>query len=294
MGGRELANMKSESFNRKGEIMTIAKGQVITASLTTSVYDVVHIMAKEGFRRIPIVDPKTRTLQGIVTSTDIIDYLGGGKKFEIIQKELNGSFFKAINEPVKSIMRPNPPTVENTATIGRAIELMMQHRVGGLPVVDNANRVLAIVTERDLLSVFEAKARGVKIVALMTKEVITGTGETTIIEAAREMVGKSFRRLPLVSEGRLVGIITAMDIVRFFGSGEVFQHLRSGTILQVLQTPALQIGTKKLITTSQDADSTEAARIMKERNVGALLVVDDAKLIGMLTERDFFKLASRA
>jgi len=274
--------------------MTIAKCPVITAALTTSVYDVVHIMAEEGFRRIPIVDPRTKTLQGIVTSTDIVDYLGGGRKFDIIQGELDGSFFKAINEPVKSIMRPNPPTVENVATIGRAIELMKQHGVGGLPVVDNANRMLAIVTEKDLLNVFEGKARGVKVVALMTKEVVTGTGETTIIEAAREMVGKSFRRLPLVSEGRLVGIVTAMDIVRFFGSGEVFQHLRSGTILQVLQTPALQIGTEKLVTTSQDADVTEAARTMKERNVGALLVVDDGKLVGMLTERDFFKLASRA
>jgi len=274
--------------------MTIAKCPVITAALTTSVYDVVHIMAEEGFRRIPIVDQRTKTLQGIVTSTDIVDYLGGGKKFEIIQGELDGSFFKAINEPVKSIMRPNPPAVEDFATIGRAIELMKQHGVGGLPVVDNANRVLAIVTEKDLLNVFEGKGRGVKVVALMTKEVVVGTGETTIIEAAREMVGKSFRRLPLVSEGRLVGIVTAMDIVRFFGSGEVFQHLRSGTILQVLQTPALQIGTKKLVTTSQDADVTEAARTMKERNVGALLVVDDGKLVGMLTERDFFKLASHA
>lgn len=274
--------------------MTIAKFPIITAELTTSVYDVVHIMAREGFRRIPIVEPRTEILQGIVTSTDIVDYLGGGKKFEIIQRDLEGSFFKAINEPAKSIMRPNPPAVENAATIGRAIELMKQHGVGGLPVVDNANRVLAIVTEKDMLSVFERKSREVKVEALMTRNVVTGTGETTIIEAEREMVGKSFRRLPLVQEGRLVGIITAMDIVRFFGSGEVFQHLRSGTILQVLQTPALQIGTKKLITTFQDANVAEAAKTMKEKNVGALLVVDDEKLVGMLTERDFFKLSSYA
>lgn len=290
----ELAKLKAEWSDRQGKIMTIAKCPVITAALTTSVYDVVQIMAKEGFRRIPIVDPRTKTLQGIVTSTDIVDYLGGGRKFEIIQRELNGSFFKAINEPVKSIMRSSPPAVRDAATIGSAIELMKQHGVGGLPVVDNANRVLAIVTERDLLGVFEGRVKGVKVAALMTRKVVTGTGETTIIEAGRKMVGKSFRRLPLVSGGRLVGIITAMDIVRFFGSGEVFQHLRSGTILPVLQTPAVQIGTKKLVTTSQDADVTEAARTMKERDVGALLVVDDEKLVGMLTERDFFKLASRA
>lgn len=68
--------------------MTIAKRSVVTASLTTSVYDVVHIMAREGFRRIPIVDPGTKRLQGIVTSTDMVNYLGGGEKFQIIQKKI--------------------------------------------------------------------------------------------------------------------------------------------------------------------------------------------------------------
>jgi len=272
--------------------MSIAKRPVVTASLATSVYDIVHIMAKEGFRRIPIVEPRAKALQGIVTSTDIVDYLGGGKKFEIIQREYGGSFFKAINEPVKSVMRPNPPAVENTATITRAIELMKRHGVGGLPVVDNTNRVLAIVTERDLLSVFETRARGAKVAGLMTEKVVTADSGTTIIDAEKQMVEKSFRRLPLVSDGKLVGIVTAMDIVRFFGSGEVFQHLRSGTILQVLQTPALQTGTKKLVTVSPDANVDEAARTMKENKVGALLVVDEEKLVGILTERDFFKLVS--
>jgi CBS domain-containing protein len=289
-----LAKLKPEQSDREGKVMTIAKRPVITASLTTSVYDIVHIMAREGFRRIPIVDVRTERLQGIVTSTDIVNYLGGGKKFEIIQQKFNGSFFKAINEPVKSIMRANPPTVVNVATIGHTIEHMKQQGVGGLPVVDNADRVLAIVTERDLLRVFEGKAGGVKVAALMTEKVVTATSETTIIEAEREMVEKSFRRLPLVSEGRLAGIVTAMDIVRFFGSGEVFQHLRSGTILQVLQTPALQIGTEKLVTISPNANADEAARSMKERNVGALLVVDDERLVGILTERDFFKLIAGA
>jgi len=249
-------------------------------------------MAREGFRRLPIVDSKTGTLQGIVTSSDIVDYLGGGKKFEIIQQKYNGSFFKAINEPVKSIMWPNPPAVENTATISRAVDLMKQYGVGGLPVVDAVNRALAIVTERDLLGIFEQKARGVKVTALMTEKVVVAGGETTIIEAEKKMVEKSFRRLPLVSQDRLVGIVTAMDIVRFFGSGEVFQNLRSGTILQVLQTPALRIGTRELVLISPNANVDEAARTMKEKSVGALPVVDGERLVGILTERDFFKLVN--
>jgi CBS domain-containing protein len=270
--------------------MAVAKRPVVTASLMTSVYDVVRIMTREGFRRIPIVDASTRGLQGIVTSTDIVDYLGGGEKFGIIKREFKGSFFKAIDEPVKFIMRTKPPAIQSVATILQAIKLMKQHGVGGLPVVDNAGRVIAIVTERDLLSVFEEKIKGVKVADLMTKNVVTATDKTSILEAERTMVEKSFRRLPIVSRGKLAGIITAMDIVRFFGSGEAFQQLRSGTIAQVLHTPALQIGSKVLVTISSNASVNEAAGAMKERHVGALLVVDDEKLAGILTERDFFKL----
>ncbi len=288
--------MKLKSHPSKpheGEIMTIAKRSVITASLTTSVYDVVHIMAKEGFRRIPIVDPGTKRLQGIVTSRDIVNYLGGGEKFQIIQQKFKGSFFKAINEPVKAIARPNPPSVKTTDTIGNAVRLMKQHRVGGLPVVDNANRIWAIVTERDTLNLFKGKISRVKVADLMTKNVVTATPRTTIFEAERTMIEKNFRRLPIVSDGNIVGIVTAMDVVRFFGSGEVFQHLRSGTMLQVLQTPALKIGAKNVIMIASDADLGEAARVMNEKNIGALLVVDGEKLIGIITERDFFKLIGK-
>ena len=273
--------------------MTIARRSVITASLTTSVYDIVQIMAKEGFRRIPIVAPGTKRLQGIVTSRDIVNYLGGGEKFQITQQKFKGSFFKAINEPIKSIATPNPPSIKTTATIGEAIALMKQHNVGGLPIVDDENRVWAIITERDLLTMFRGKISQAKVADYMTKNVVTATPQTTIFEAERTMIAKGFRRLPIVSDYRVVGIVTAMDVVRFFGSGDVFQHLRSGTILQVLQTPAVEIGTKNVVTIASSADLGEAARIMDEKDIGALLVVDNEQLVGIITERDFFKSISK-
>ncbi len=278
---------------REGEIMTIATRTAVTASLTTSVYDVVHIMAREGFRRIPIVDPGTRRLQGIVTSTDIVNYLGGGEKFQIIQQKYKGSFFKAINEPVKSIIQPNPPSINTTATIGEAIKLMKQHNVGGLPIVDNSLTTWGIVTERDILRILEGKISGARVADFMTRNVVTATPMTTIFEAERAMIERSFRRLPIVSEDRLVGIVTTMDVVRFFGSTKVFQHLHSETILQVLQTPALEIGTKDLIVIGSKVDLGEAAMIMSKNNIGALLVTEGERLAGIITERDFFKLVSK-
>jgi CBS domain-containing protein len=104
------------------------------------------------------------------------------------------------------------------------------------------------------------------------------------------MATQGFRRLPIISDGKVMGIITTMDIMRFFGSGDVFKHLRSGTIIQVLNTLALDIATKPVASTVPEADVGQAAQTMHEKDIGALPVIKTGKLVGIITERDFFKL----
>ena len=278
---------------REGEITQIAKGSVVTMAPTTPIYDAIQIMTKEGFRRIPIANPGTKALEGIITATDIIDYLGGGKKFEIIQQKFGGNFFKAINEPIRLIMNKNVVSVKTSAKISDAIELMKEKNLGGLPVVDYENHVRAIITERDIANLFANRVSGIKVSQLMSEKVITALSKTTIFEAERTMTTQGFRRLPMISDGKVIGIITTMDIIRFFGSGSVFKYLQSGTIIQVLNTPALEIATKDVSTITPDADVGQAAKMMRDKNIGALLVVEKEKLVGMLTERDFFKIIEK-
>ncbi|MDH5460672.1 MAG: CBS domain-containing protein [Candidatus Bathyarchaeota archaeon] len=272
--------------------MTIAKSPVVTMAPTTPVYDAIQIMVAEGFRRVPVVDPKTRRLQGVVTSTDIVDYLGGGEKFEIVQRKYAGNLFKAINEPVRNISTRNVVSISTSSRINEAMELMKKHEVGGLPVVDEEKRVWAIVTERDIVFLFNGNIRGAKVADLMSKEVVTAKPETSISETERTMINNGFRRLPLVSNQKLVGIVTVMDILRFFASGEVFKHLQSGTTDQVLQMSVLGIATKDVSTIEPEADVGEAAKLMLEKKMGSLPVIKNEKLVGIITERDFFKLIS--
>ncbi len=289
--GKGPVSLKDSSTRRReGEILHIAKSPVITMAPTTPIHDAIKIMTKEGFRRIPIADPGTKTLTGIVTATDIVDYLGGGRKFEIIQQKFAGNLFKAINEPIKLIMTQKVFSVKTSAKISEAIQLMKEKNVGGLPVVDEENHVRAIITERDIAHMFADRISGVKVSQLMTEKVITALPKTTIFEAEKTMIMQGFRRLPIVAEGKVVGIITAMDIIRFFGSGEIFKHLQSGAITQVLNTPALEIATKTVATIEPEADVGQAAKIMREKNLGALPVVQNEKLVGIITERDFFKI----
>jgi CBS domain-containing protein len=257
---------------------------------TTLIYDAIQIMTKEGFRRIPIANPGTKALEGIITATDVINYLGGGEKFEIIEQKFGGNFFKAINEPVRLIMNKNVVSIKASAKISDAIELMKEKNLGGLPVVDYENHVRAIITERDIANLFADRISGIKVSQVMSETVITALSKTTIFEAERTMSMQGFRRLPIVHDGKVIGIITAMDIVRFFGSGSVFKYLQSGTIIQVLNTPALEIATKNVSTTTPDSDVGDVAKIMRDKNIGAVPVVENEKLVGMITERDFFKI----
>ena len=278
------------SKKHENEILNIVKGKVVTIAPTTPIYDAIQIMAREGFRRIPIANPGTKALVGIVTATDIIDYLGGGKKFEIVQRKFDGNIFRAINEPIKLIMTQKVVSVKTSAKISEAKGLMTEKNLGGMPVVDESNSVKAIITERDIANLFADRLSGVTVAQLMSEEVVTALSKTTIFEAERSMATQGFRRLPIVSEGKVVGIITTMDIVRFFGSGEVFKHLRSGTIIQVLNTPALTIASKDVSTIEPTADIGQAARIMQDKDIGAVPVVKNGKLVGIITERDFFKI----
>jgi len=278
---------------REGEVMKIASKSLITTSPTVPIYDVIKIMSKEGFRRVPTVDSGTRRLEGLVTSTDLIDYLGGGEKFQLIRKKSAGNFFKAINEPVRIIMERDLLMIDERSDLGETLELMLEYGVGGIPIVDDKNRIVAMITERDIMNHFIDKIMGVKVEELMTREVVSINAETTIIDAERIMIEQGFRRLPIVSEEEIIAVVTAMDIIRFFGSKRVFQHLQSGMITQVLESPIIEISSKEIIDIHPQEDVSQAANLMRKQSVGGLPVVEGKKLVGMITERDFLKLLKK-
>jgi CBS domain-containing protein len=167
---------------------------------------------------------------------------------------------------------------------------MTSTNLGGLPVIDQHDHVRAIITERDVAVLFADMLSGITVGQLMSENVVTALPKTTIFEAERSMTTRGFRRLPIVTEGKLIGIITSMDVIRFFGSGEVFKQLQSGAIMQVLNTPALNIASRNVSTIEPDADAGQAAEIMRNKDLGAVPVLKEGKLAGIITERDFFKM----
>lgn len=106
----------------------------------------------------------------------------------------------------------NPITLKSDSLVKDALHLMSEFGIGGIPVVDNENKLIGIVTNRDLR--FERDLKR-PIAEIMTREVIT-TGEDTNFEQAADILQEHrIEKLPVIaSSGKLVGLITYRDIIK--------------------------------------------------------------------------------
>ena len=123
----------------------------------------------------------------------------------------------------------------------------------------------------------------------MTEKVITITPQTTLPEAQRIMLEYKIRRLPVVKSGKLVGIVTLGDIREAKPSDATTLSISELNYLMDRLT-AKDFMTPNLITITPDATIAEAARLMVEHKIGGLPVVENGKLVGIITETDLCRL----
>jgi len=119
---------------------------------------------------------------------------------------------------IENVMVSDVITIEAEATVREAVELMNKNEIGCLVVVDGEGKPVGILTERDLLKRVLAKRKDpvrTKVEDVMSKPLITGTPHMDLEAAARLMFEKKIKKLPVVEDGRLVGLVTLTDMVRF-------------------------------------------------------------------------------
>ena len=116
---------------------------------------------------------------------------------------------------VKDVMTKKVITIESNKTVSEAAALMAENDVANLIVMDN-NMPIGIVTERDFVRRVMAKNKPskTKISEIMSTPLRVIDPDAPLKEAARRMVRKRIRRLPVIKDNKLVGIITATDFAR--------------------------------------------------------------------------------
>jgi CBS domain-containing protein len=116
---------------------------------------------------------------------------------------------------VRDIMTDHVHTVSPTFSIKEAAEAMSKRNIGSLIVV-SSKKLEGIITERDIMSKVVSKGKNastVKVRDVMSKKLVFIEPDCDMEEAAEMMVKEKIKRLPVVEHNRLIGIITAMDIV---------------------------------------------------------------------------------
>ncbi|HEY6586133.1 MAG TPA: CBS domain-containing protein [Candidatus Methanoperedens sp.] len=282
-------DFKSRISEKTGDIMSIASNEVITIPPTMPVIGAVKTMLNHGFRRIPVADAGTNHLKGIITSQDIVDFLGGGQRNLIVKNKFKGNLLAAINGSISEIMETNVISLNVKDSLKDALDTMIKENIGGIPVTDGDGTVKAIVSERDFVFLLSGIVTGKTVEGYMSKKVVTAPSDMSVGAAAKSMINNGFRRLPVLRDDVLIGIITASDIMRFLGSGDIFDRLVTGNAREVFQVPVSTLVKRDIIFTKSDVDLGEAANVMLDKNVGSLPVLEDGELKGIITERDFVR-----
>lgn len=118
---------------------------------------------------------------------------------------------------VRNRMSRPAVTVRQDADFQKALALMQEKKLRRLPVVDDDGRLVGIVVERDLLvAAMRYLQSRVEIGDVMTRNVVSVGPDTDLNEVARTMLERKIGGLPVVEDGRLVGIITESDIFKRF------------------------------------------------------------------------------
>ncbi len=117
---------------------------------------------------------------------------------------------------VKDIMTDRVVGVGPDATIDEAITLLLDHRVSGLPVVDDNGLLLGVISEIDIIDlVYKADIETSTVRDYMTREVRSLDAGASLDDAASIFCTKSIRRIPIVRDERLVGVLSRRDLIRF-------------------------------------------------------------------------------
>jgi len=121
----------------------------------------------------------------------------------------------------KDIMTRDIITVSPTMSVRNLAMALIKNQISGAPVAGKNGKIVGVVSEADIVS-----KNGKDVKAIMSKKVISVSEETSVEEIARLMTAHAIKRLPVMKEGAMVGIVSRADIVSAIAQG---QHVAINT-----------------------------------------------------------------
>jgi CBS domain-containing protein len=120
-----------------------------------------------------------------------------------------------LKRTARAIMTGTVITAKEDMILTDAIKLLLRWHISGLPVVDDEGKLVGIITEHDLMNfALSGDAADTRVSEVMTKPVETYAPDTLVAEIINHFAARRIRRVPVVEDGKVVGIISRRDILR--------------------------------------------------------------------------------
>ena len=117
------------------------------------------------------------------------------------------------------IMTPNVYTTSPEVSVQEVAQLLVQKGVSGVPVINSGGQILGIVTEADIIG--KVNREGLCVADIMTPDLIFVDEETEVGDIAMLLVERKIKRVPVMREGELLGIVCRGDIVNAVAQGHL-------------------------------------------------------------------------
>lgn len=254
-------------------------------TMKTKVIDAIRTMNEKSVRHA-IVSEDGKKVDGLISAKDIINFLGGGEKARILEEEFEGNIHAALNSSIEPIVNKKPIVARTTDSLPEVMRIMAKHDIGMIPLLDVHSRIWGSLSERHLFKLFEGNQMFVKVFEVMSKPLITLDNKATLLDVSRVMISNDVRRVPIMKEGKLWGIVTVKDVIRFLASPFVDEAMNKGLSDHLFNINVSKLTTLNPKTVSPEVDLSDAVKIMNANNVGSLIVISSGVPIGILTERD--------
>jgi CBS domain-containing protein len=246
---------------------------VITGTPEMELSKARQIFDERHIRALPIL--KDGQLIGLINRQVLIRL-----DLSILGNEVWNLGIDVADETAADVMKTNVLTIAPDSTIHHTARVMLENKVNALPVLEDG-KLIGILTSSDLLRYIIAQypslGKRITVSDHMSDEVVAIQRSTTLLEAHSLMGTKRIRSLPVVE-----------DLMSSDPSRPAMQNSQD-TSYKVLAQPVEKVMVPEITTIAPDAELPEAARIMLEKKIHCLPVVDEnCRMLGIITESDLF------
>ncbi|MBI2542915.1 MAG: CBS domain-containing protein [Candidatus Aenigmarchaeota archaeon] len=252
-------------IDKEMKVTAISIPSPVYGDESDSVKTIVKRMVDSGHRLLPIIKGNSE-LVGVVTYTDILSALLRGM---------------TRNTQVSIFMTRDVIACDHDDTIKDALQKMVFSRRGTLPI--RSGKILrGIVSERDFTKIIFGKHLSIPVSEVMTRKPFYITPGTTILNCMKSIINTHYRRLPVVENKEIVGIVTALDVLNYLDETGFNTLKLDDATSSIMKAPVFSV--------SQHDDLSDAIKIMIGNHIGGLPVIEEGLLAGIITERDVVEL----